>query len=175
MQARPSKLFDAHRNFSHHGRNNSRLWSFHRVLRMTFGMYMTYLDVNGKCRDPGSNWGPPDLQSDALPTELSRPCSAVAGESRYRICCQHLIFEVSACPCSANPGTPADSTVRCASNQLDIWPIFVDLDSLTQNQATLSISCDPALQTGSVFLSRPPFRCPLLKSRAGPLITTSPT
>ena len=24
------------------------------------------------CRDPGSNWGPPDLQSDALPTELSR-------------------------------------------------------------------------------------------------------
>ena len=25
-----------------------------------------------KCRDPGSNWGPPDLQSDALPTELSR-------------------------------------------------------------------------------------------------------
>ena len=24
-----------------------------------------------KCRDPGSNWGPPDLQSDALPTELS--------------------------------------------------------------------------------------------------------
>ena len=30
------------------------------------------LDANGKCRDPGSNWGPPDLQSDALPTELSR-------------------------------------------------------------------------------------------------------
>ena len=25
-----------------------------------------------KCRDPGSNRGPPDLQSDALPTELSR-------------------------------------------------------------------------------------------------------
>ena len=24
------------------------------------------------CRDPGSNWGPSDLQSDALPTELSR-------------------------------------------------------------------------------------------------------
>ena len=24
------------------------------------------------CRDPGSNRGPPDLQSDALPTELSR-------------------------------------------------------------------------------------------------------
>ena len=25
-----------------------------------------------KCRDPGSNWGPSDLQPDALPTELSR-------------------------------------------------------------------------------------------------------
>ena len=25
-----------------------------------------------RCRDPGSNWGPSDLQSDALPTELSR-------------------------------------------------------------------------------------------------------
>ena len=25
-----------------------------------------------QCRDPGSNWGPSDLQSDALPTELSR-------------------------------------------------------------------------------------------------------
>ncbi len=25
-----------------------------------------------KCRDPGSNQGPSDLQSDALPTELSR-------------------------------------------------------------------------------------------------------
>ena len=26
----------------------------------------------GSCRDPGSNRGPSDLQSDALPTELSR-------------------------------------------------------------------------------------------------------
>ena len=26
-----------------------------------------------ECRDPGSNRGPSDLQSDALPTELSRP------------------------------------------------------------------------------------------------------
>ena len=26
-----------------------------------------------KCRDPGSNRGPLDLQSNALPTELSRP------------------------------------------------------------------------------------------------------
>ena len=26
-----------------------------------------------RCRDPGSNRGPSDLQSDALPTELSRP------------------------------------------------------------------------------------------------------
>ena len=28
----------------------------------------------GKCRDPGLNQGPSDLQSDALPTELSRLC-----------------------------------------------------------------------------------------------------
>ena len=27
------------------------------------------------CRDPGSNRGPLDLQSNALPTELSRRCS----------------------------------------------------------------------------------------------------
>ena len=29
-----------------------------------------------KCRDPGSSRGPSDLQSDALPTELSRPCQS---------------------------------------------------------------------------------------------------
>ena len=29
--------------------------------------------VDQKCRDPGSNRGPLDLQSNALPTELSRP------------------------------------------------------------------------------------------------------
>ena len=28
--------------------------------------------LNSKCRDPGSNRGPLDLQSNALPTELSR-------------------------------------------------------------------------------------------------------
>ena len=31
------------------------------------------------CRDPGSNWGPPDLQSDALPSELSRHMGDVVG------------------------------------------------------------------------------------------------
>ena len=30
----------------------------------------------GKCRDPGLNQGPSDLQSDALPTELSRQLSS---------------------------------------------------------------------------------------------------
>ena len=29
------------------------------------------------CRDPGSNQGPLDLQSNALPTELSRPVGTV--------------------------------------------------------------------------------------------------
>ena len=33
-----------------------------------------------KCRDPGSNRGPLDLQSNALPTELSRPVSNVGTE-----------------------------------------------------------------------------------------------
>ena len=31
------------------------------------------IKINQKCRDPGSNRGPLDLQSNALPTELSRP------------------------------------------------------------------------------------------------------
>ena len=30
------------------------------------------LDYRKKCRDPGSNWGPLELQSNALPAELSR-------------------------------------------------------------------------------------------------------
>ena len=30
-----------------------------------------------KCRDPGSNRGPSDLRSDALPTELSRPTTPI--------------------------------------------------------------------------------------------------
>ena len=35
---------------------------------------MRFFDAEGKkCRDPGSNRGPLDLQSNALPTELSRP------------------------------------------------------------------------------------------------------
>ena len=35
-----------------------------------------------KCRDPGSNQGPLDLQSNALPTELSRlPVVILANES----------------------------------------------------------------------------------------------
>ena len=33
---------------------------------------ITYAAQPNKCRDPGSNRGPSDLQSDALPTELSR-------------------------------------------------------------------------------------------------------
>ena len=35
------------------------------------------------CRDPGSNRGPPDLQSDALPTELSRLEGHVHGAYQY--------------------------------------------------------------------------------------------
>ena len=39
--------------------------------------------VEKKCRDPGSNRGPLDLQSNALPTELSRP-AVLSGEFVYR-------------------------------------------------------------------------------------------
>ncbi len=35
------------------------------------------------CRDPGSNRGPPDLQSDALPTELSRRPNYRGSEQRH--------------------------------------------------------------------------------------------
>ena len=36
------------------------------------------------CRDPGSSRGPSDLQSDALPTELSRPCARTCAMSAPR-------------------------------------------------------------------------------------------
>ena len=35
-----------------------------------------------QCRDPGSNRGPSDLQSDALPTELSRLIDTVEDTSK---------------------------------------------------------------------------------------------
>ena len=45
--------------------------------RMTYNIYNITLENNtcnmsAPCRGPGANWGPSDLQSDALPTELSR-------------------------------------------------------------------------------------------------------
>ena len=52
------------------------LWSFvTKLIEFRNLAYIcSYVKTMKKCRDPGSNWGPPDLQSDALPTELSRPC-----------------------------------------------------------------------------------------------------
>ena len=46
--------------------------------------------VEKKCRDPGSNRGPLDLQSNALPTELSRP-AVLSGEIVYREIDVHCI------------------------------------------------------------------------------------
>ena len=46
--------------------------------------------VEKKCRDPGSNRGPLDLQSNALPTELSRP-AVFSGEIVYRKIDVHCI------------------------------------------------------------------------------------
>ena len=42
------------------------------------------------CRDPGSSRGPSDLQSDALPTELSRPCSEATRQRPTRANHCHL-------------------------------------------------------------------------------------
>ena len=39
-----------------------------------------------KCRDPGSNRGPLDLQSNALPTELSRPARILPELADRYIC-----------------------------------------------------------------------------------------
>ena len=61
-------------------------WSLVRF--RVFGLFFTMLSLlrtcsaKNSCRDPGSNRGPPDLQSDALPTELSR---------RYKSCI-HMNF-----------------------------------------------------------------------------------
>ena len=41
------------------------------------------MDLNTKiCRDQGSNQGPSDLQSDALPTELSRLVEKVSAKKK---------------------------------------------------------------------------------------------
>ena len=49
------------------------------------------------CRDPGSDRGPSDLQSDALPTELSRPVGS-ASQARLWVC--GVLVAVNLRPCS---------------------------------------------------------------------------
>ena len=49
-------------------------------------LFMSYVGLTGHekpCRDPGSSRGPSDLQSDALPTELSRLCHKI--EINYQL------------------------------------------------------------------------------------------
>ena len=50
-----------------------RLNSTRIRFRTTCGFDFWHLKM---CRDPGLNQGPSDLQSDALPAELSRPCAS---------------------------------------------------------------------------------------------------
>ena len=86
--------------------------------------------ARANCRDPGSNRGPSDLRSDALPTELSRllPRSGVKQitHTMYhaRFCkpstCPHpcavgsaTSTSIAACPPPPR-GLPATSTVSCA-------------------------------------------------------------
>ena len=42
------------------------------IRRRTHYLFGKHIKTETNCRDPGSNQGPSDLQSDALPTELSR-------------------------------------------------------------------------------------------------------
>ena len=52
----------------------NRKCQFHRCTRTTaIQLFHGRQRHTCHCRDPGSNQGPSDLQSDALPTELSRP------------------------------------------------------------------------------------------------------
>ena len=56
---------------------------------------MSYTWNLKKCRDPGSNRGPSDLQSDALPTELSRLCEKCCNSFlMYELILHRLIWKV---------------------------------------------------------------------------------
>ena len=62
--------------------------SLHMVRKKCWLMYMCIVYIvqakkkkKKSCRDPGSNQGPLDLQSNALPTELSRPHVRYASKS----------------------------------------------------------------------------------------------
>ena len=56
-------------NVRNHCREARRLFFVLRSLTKVSGSILGTLKI---CRDPGLNQGPSDLQSDALPTELSR-------------------------------------------------------------------------------------------------------
>ena len=62
---------------------------------------MSYTWNLKKCRDPGSNRGPSDLQSDALPTELSRLCHQCMLYLCYDFNRQSYVKEITATETSA--------------------------------------------------------------------------
>ena len=49
-------------------------WAGQLVLRFVIGSAQANRSTKNACRGRGSNRGPSDIQSDALPAELSRPC-----------------------------------------------------------------------------------------------------
>ena len=62
------------RIFSHHWSWPSQLVLESLTATLTSILISSHIHLHGmdfQCRDPGSNRGPSDLQSDALPTELS--------------------------------------------------------------------------------------------------------
>ena len=80
----------------------------------------------GSCRDPGSNRGPSDLRSDALPTELSRQwtyyvhmsehqkktLSVGCGSTFLVLISEFLVLPAVAVP-YAQEGTPGIEEVTC--------------------------------------------------------------
>ena len=82
--------------------------------------------IRQKCRDPGSNRGPPDLQSDALPTELSRLEDYIGrtcpdqchGLSLARSLCKvlELVARVSVAEWSKASDSSSDVANRVGSN-----------------------------------------------------------
>ena len=80
-----------------------------------------------KCRDPGSNWGPSDLQSDALPTELSRQLSST--------CCRKSAVMLQPPTPLHLLQLPLSSDARCPLP----WTI----------SSSLALTCLPSLAPGS--------------------------
>ena len=98
-----------------------------------------------KCRDPGSNRGPLDLQSNALPTELSRPvlCSWRPKRKRSSIAFQK---EKVAWQTKTNEQTEKET------GPTEIWTRIAGFRVQSANHYTIGPCCDFRLQVQKQFL-----------------------